>query len=329
MKLDRHTTDKLRDMYLRDMMSTREISEVSLQRLGVFVSTYQTYDILKKDGAQLRSVSQGVSRAMSTLDPDKSFMDEKTLEWTDGFLLGDGSIGCRNRSTSMGARLSIGTSSPEWGKYAMRGFSQYKPSEPQEYKRENSPQNPNPMWSSSTLTHPDIVLQSKRWYPHSKKDVPDDVRITPTSVLLWYLGDGSICSNDDSNYSAVRLATCSFSPDKIESILIAKLASVGIECVRKKSKNDIRIRTSSIGAFFDFIGRSSPIQCYVHKFEVPSWLYLNRLDDIARTPKERWRAIYHVKAGNVQCSSSPGGKMFLFDDNQAAKLRLLLDETGR
>lgn len=329
MKLDRNTMDKVRDMYLREKLSTREISEVSFKRLGVLVSTYQAYALLKKDGVQLRSVSESVSRAAATLDPDKSFMDEKTLEWVDGFLLGDGSIGRKRRTGITGARLTIGTSSREWAEYAMQGFSAYSFSVPKESKRLDSPKNPNSMWSSATLTHPDISLQLSRWYPDSKKDVPLDVRITPTSVLLWYLGDGSICTDEESNYSAVRLATCSFSIDKIEQILIPKLAVYGIECVREKSKNDIRIRTPSIGAFFDFIGRTSPIQCYTHKFVVPSWLHLKRLDDLTKTPQERWRAIYHIRKGSVQCTSSPGGKMFLFDDEQAAKLRLLLDDTGR
>lgn len=310
------------------MLSTREISEASLQRLGTFVSVYQAYAILKKDGVQLRSVSQSVSRAMATLDPDKSFMDEKTKEWNDGFLLGDGSIGCQHKSNAMGARFSIGSLYPEWSSYAMSGLSSYQPSKPQPTKTIDK-KHPNPTWMSRSLTHPDIVKQYQRWYVNGTKDIPDDVRITPTSVLLWYLGDGSICSDESTNYSAVRLATCAFSPERIESILMVKLASVGVECVREKSKNDIRIRTASIGSFFDFIGRSSPIPCYAHKFDVPSWLYLNRLDDIATTPQERWRAIYHVKAGNIKCSSSPGGKMFLFDDEQAASLRLLLDDTGR
>lgn len=332
MQLKCDAMNRVRDMYLRDKMSTREISNASISAVGFKISPYQVYSLLKRDGVRFRTLSESVSMAMSTLDCEASFMDDKTLEWVDGFLLGDGSIDRRRKTVignKFGSRFRIGSSQPEWAKYAMSGLFAYRPSEPKESNRTTHTKSPNPTWASSTLTHPDIVQQMNRWYPDDRKTVPDDVRITPISVLLWYLGDGSICSNDDSNYSAVRLATCSFLPEKIESILMVKLTSVGIECVREKSKNDIRIRTSSIGAFFDFIGRSSPIQCYAHKFVVPSWLYLNRLEDIAKTPQERWRAIYHVRTGKVKCSSSPGGKMFLFDDEQAAKLRILLDSTGR
>jgi hypothetical protein len=328
MNLDRHAMDKMRDMYLRDKMSTREIAEKSTECLGVKVSTYQAYAMLKKDGVQLRSISESVSRAMSTLDPDKSFMDEKTLEWVDGFLLGDGSI-LRSKRLCSGARFSIGSSENEWATFAMRGFAAYGATQPRENKRLDDPKNPNSTWSSVTWTHPDIVAQARRWYPDGKKEVPCDIRITPTSVLLWYLGDGSICSDLESNYSAVQLATCAFDPERIEQVLIPKLYTVGIDGVHEKAKNSIRIRTSSIGVFFDYIGRSSPISCYVHKFNVPKWLFLHRLADITKTPQEHWRAVYHIKKGTVKCSSSPGGKMFLFDDEQAAQLRLLLDDTGR
>ena len=328
MNIDNHTACRLHDMYLRDKMSTREISESSLQRLGIFISTYQVYALLKKNGVTLRSVSQGVSRAKSNIDPDQSFMNESTLEWTDGFLLGDGSIRCQRKVDAMGARFSIGSLHTEWSSYAMSGLSLYRASVPKPTKTIDK-KHPHHTWISQSLTHPDIVKQYMRWYPNGTKDVPEDVRITPSSVLLWYLGDGSICSDEDSNYSALRLATCSFSPEKIESVLIPKLTAVGIECVREKSKNDIRIRTSSIRSFFDFIGRTSPIECYAYKFQVPEWLYLSRLEDIAQTPQERYRAIYYIKTGKVQCSSSPGGKMFLFNHSQVAQLRCLLDKTGR
>jgi len=315
-------------MYLQENLSTTEISKLSIERLGSQLSNGQVYRLLKKNNIPMRSLSDSVSISRSILDQSIQLMDDKTVSWADGFLLGDGSASVDSRTQKITARFSIGSLHEEWATYGISGFKQFQPSTAKPTKTIDK-KHPSPTWMCRTLSHPDITKQYHRWYPNGTKKVPYDVRITHTSVLLWYLGDGSICSDIESNYSAVRLATCSFSIQDIEDILIPKLKAVGIESVREKSKNDIRIRTSSIGSFFDFIGHTSPIQCYNYKFDVPSWLYLNRLEDIAKNKKERWRAIYHIKKGNIQCTSSPGGKMFLFNSKQADKLRLLLDRSGR
>lgn len=326
-KLSMSNFEVLQDSYIGKQMSTREISNESETLFGFFVAPSGIYSAIKRMGIECRSISDGISLANATLDPSCSHLSEKTIEWIDGFLLGDGSIGLVNKN-QQSFRFTMGSVKEQWTKYAMDGLYSYHPSMPKQSGKV-SKKNPNICWLSNSLTHPDIRQQRSRWYPKNNKCVPKDVRITPTSVMLWYLGDGSICSDIESNYSAVRLATCSFSVEDIEDILIPKLFSNGIESARDKSKNDIRIRTSSIGTFFDFIGHTSPIQCYDYKFDVPSWLYLNRLEDIAKNKKERWRAIYHIKKGNIKCTSSPGGKMFLFNNEQAADLRMLLDGTGR
>jgi hypothetical protein len=179
---------------------------------------------------------------------------------------------------------------------------------------------------SSTLTHPDIFHQAKRWYSgvNQTKAIPSDIRITPTSILLWYLGDGSLTYIKDSNTYVVRFATCSFSVDEIENILMPKLTALGLECSRDISKNDIRICASSIGRFFDFIGHKSPISCYDHKFDIPEWLRLIRLSDIVENDQQKWKAQYYYKTGQIECSKSPGGKMLLFTKSQADALKIKL-----
>lgn len=316
----------LEDVYLSRKMSTREISKESQKLFGFFVAPSGIYSALMRLGIDRRSVSEGVSIANTTLDPSISHLCEPITEWIDGFLLGDGSIGTvsKNRDSF---RFTMGSTEDQWTRYAMSGLTPYQPSEPRQSGKV-SERTPNICWLSSSLIHPDITIQRHRWYPNGKKIVPQDVRITSTSIRLWYLGDGSLC-NARSNFTMVRFATCSFEPSEIEGILIPKLKALGLECIRETSKNDIRICPESIGTFFDLIGRESPIPCYARKFAAPDWLFLHRLEDIANTPKERWRAIYHIRKGSVQCTSSPGGKMFLFDDEQAAKLRILLDDTGR
>jgi len=316
----------LHQAYIVDQLSTPEMSRRSEALFGSKFSTTKIYFLLKKHGIQLRTKSESVSMASATLPRNVSYMNEGLVEWVDGFLLGDGCINFKKKSF-MGARFVMGSTEPQWTEYAIKELTPYCPSKPKPIG-EICERRPNKSWESRTLTHPDIVAQAKRWYPKGVKIIPPDVRITPVSLLLWYLGDGSLHNNFSINNTVVRFATCAFTPKDIEDVLLPKLKELGIDCVRTRSKNDVSLKTGSIGRFFEIIGNKSPFEAYQYKFEMPSWLGLKRLRDIVKSPQEKWRAIWHYNQGNVSAQRSPGGRLLLFNDEQAQKLRSLLDDTG-
>ena len=75
----------------------------------------------------------------------------------------------------------------------------------------------------------------KMWYPNGKKIVPNSFIITPTVLLHWYLGDGSL-STDKANsgrgkwtyiYKNVRLHTNGFSYEQ-NLMLADKLKNIGL-----------------------------------------------------------------------------------------------------
>ena len=314
--------------YIDQRMSTTEIAKQSEAIFGFKVSPASVYNSLIKSGVQLRSKSESVSMATATLDYSQTFMSEDIIEWTDGFLLGDGLVNLSGRSKNkfMSARFSIDSSQKEWTTYAMSKFISYRPSEPKTYNQINE-KTPNPIWQSRTLTHPDIVSQAKRWYPDGKKHVPIDVRITPTSLMLWYLGDGSFCNHGESNGSSLRFATCGFLPEENETILMPKLKALGLSCHRCQNKNDIIIDAACTYRFFDIIGCESPIDCYKHKFEIPEWLNYLRLSQICKTPQEHWHINYMIRQGKFQVEKwSPGGRMMLFTESQAQIIRTYLGQ---
>lgn len=312
----------LRKSYIDDKMSTTEISDNSEKLFGIKVSSAVIYKELIRHGIPVRSKSESVSMVSSTLDQNVNHINEELTEWIDGFLLGDGGIEIQNRENFRGSRFAIGSSSKQWTTLAISKFTMYGSLEVKEWGKIDE-KHPNLLYYSRTLTHPDIVHQAERWYsgPNQTKKVPPDVRITPTSILLWYLGDGSLTYVEDCNTYVVRFATCAFDPNDIDNILMPKLTSLGLECSRDKSKNDIRILASSIGRFFDLIGHRSPISCYDHKFAIPDWLRLIRLSDIVQNDKQKWMAQYYYKSGQLDCSKSPGGRMLLFTKDQAESLK--------
>ena len=322
-----NAVNRLKDAYIRLKMSTTDIANDSEIMFGVKVSAPTIYKELMRHEIPVRDKSESVQRAVTTLNMDETYITEKRIEWIDGFLLGDGCINLNKNTKTMNARFSVGSSKKEWTDYAMMGFKAYEPSEPKAWGKIDK-KHPNLIWQCKTLTHPDIVAQAKRWYSGKgyKKQIPEDVRITPTSLLLWYLGDGSFTYVKDSNIAILRLHTCDFKPENIKGILFPKLEALGLRCKHEKSKNDIRICADSIGRFFDIIGHVSPIRCYDHKFNIPEWLKLIRLSDIVENDREKWRAQSYYKNGSLDCTKSPGGKMLLFTEEQAQKLRKRLKD---
>ena len=137
-------------------------------------------------------------------------------------------------------------------------------------------------------------------------------------MMLWYLGDGSLIFNGSAYF--IHLATCSFSTEEINAILRPKLLELGIES-SVNSDNKICIYGKSIRRFFEVIGNKSPVPEYQYKFDIPEWLGLLRLSDIVKNDREKWRAQYYYKTGQIECSKSPGGSMLLFTEEQAHNLK--------
>lgn len=314
----------LRKMYIDEKMSTVDIEINSKKIFGFFISRGTIYKEMIKHKILVRNKSDSISMATCTLDINKSFLNEDLIEWIDGFNLGDGYIHFdKSRRDCLGAKFCFGSVQQEWASFAMSKLKCYGAKEPKVLTKILDKKHPHPTWSSSTLTHPDIVEQAKRWYPNGKKIVPLDVRITPTSLLLWYLGDGSISKMGVSFF--IRLATCGFTPEDVENILIPKLSVLGLNVGRHIFKNDIRISGDSLKKFFDIIGHKSPIKCYNYKFEYGEWLNLHRLKDVVKNNQEKWRVQYMFKQGKLDCSTSPGGKLIMFTDEQKNKIREILD----
>jgi hypothetical protein len=312
---------KLSKCYLTDKMSTVDIEKESKEIFGQYISRGTIYRSLVKHKINVRNKSVSVSRAMSTLDVDQILETEEVIGWVDGLMLGDGGINFKTGRHYQGSRYVIGTTSKQWADFAMRELQMYNPLD-SFISRGIDKKHPNETWSSQTKTHPDIIKQAQRWYsgPKESKVVPEDVRITPESVLLWYLGDGSFTYNKTSNSSQLRLATCSFDEDQLD-ILVRKLEEHNIKSTIYRSKIDIHICSHSIKDFFNFIGWESPFSDYDHKFAVPEWLKLYRLSEIVENDREKWRVQSWCKTGKVEHSRSPNGRFLLFSKDQAEKIQ--------
>ncbi len=292
------TEDFFLKYYVKGRMSFPQISAM-LKKDGHNIAIGTVYKYAKSLGIS-RTQSEAALQKDITCEPlnyNISYITESIIEHIDGFLLGDGGIQPNTKGHLPSARLRCGVEHKQFAEYLINPFSRYK-AKTAKYATKDMKQ--GFVCDGRTSFHPDIYTQYVRWYPLKKKQPPNDVRITPTSVMMWYLGDGSLVETGK-NMVSIRLSTDGFLLERVE-FLVSRLEEVGINCHRNND-NRIYIKASGIPAFFDFIGRESPIECYKYKFDLPEWRFESRrIHDVADELGIKYnRLLYFIKIGKVGC----------------------------
>ena len=295
------TKDFFEEYYIDKKMSYPKIKEM-LKEQGYNIHSGTLHKYAKRIGIGRDRSEARRNLFPCSLDYKINYIQDNMIEYIDGYLLGDGGINFDKRSiNNLIARLSCGVEYEEFCQYLMEPFKKLS-SSVKKHKSQSMKQ--GFMFSGSTSNHPDIYKQYLRWYPENKngqrvKQPPEDVRITKDSVLFWYLGDGSVVVKN--NTISIRLSTDGFDKFKVE-MLVGKLKKKGIKCHRN-NENRIRIDSRGVPAFFNLIGRKSPIKCYDYKFDrVPFWRFESkRMKEVAEELNINYgRLSYFVKNGKVK-----------------------------
>lgn len=243
------------------------------------ISVFALHKYAKKLGFGRDRSAAKRNQQLKPLDFSQTYLDEKMIEAIDGFMLGDGHLYIEKRCKTEVARITCGLEYEEFCRYSMSFFDIYFP-HIGKYKQKKM--RSGIVWAGRTRMHPDLFSQQRRWYhlrevqptlfdePKMKwiKEPPDDVRLTPLSLLLWYLGDGCVVCDEKANTVMLRLSTDDFSPSRVR-FLAKKLCDIGIDCHRN-GDNRIYIESQAVPRFFKMIGYKSPIKCYQYKFELPN-----------------------------------------------------------
>jgi hypothetical protein len=158
-------------------------------------------------------------------------MDQKTLEIINGTLLGDGCIFVdrgkyfRYKITAKDENLLL------WISKQLKLENHYIC-----FDKNNDTK------ALVFSSRPFFKFLRQKWYIQengkTRKIVPKDLELTPTTLLFWYLGDGSLIrrKKKDSRVPPIVLATCCFSKEDVD-FLIKKLAELDLNFypVRYKS----------------------------------------------------------------------------------------------
>lgn len=107
-----------------------------------------------------------------------------------------------------------------------------------------------------------------KWYKNNKKVVPNDLRLNSTICLVWYIGDGSLCTSKYSQY--IQLSTDCF-PYEDVLYLCSQLSEFEAKSMKQKENvYRIYIPHHQIKNFLQYIG-DCPFKDYQHKWNLKEY----------------------------------------------------------
>ena len=116
-----------------------------------------------------------------------------------------------------------------------------------------------------TLTNTIFTKIRNKWYPEGKKIIPSDLKLTPLTCLIWYLGDGYLSSNGNKTSQELIFSTDCFVKEDLETILLPQLKEFEPHIRGSRNKFHIVIPHKKIKDFLNYIG-SCPVEEYKYKW---------------------------------------------------------------
>lgn len=227
----------LKEKYVDERMHGTKIAEIC------DVHSTTIYNWLRKFGIKVRPRGAHFSNFVE--------LSEELLEFLDGLLLGDGCVYPHRRS-------AVYVHTDKHKKY-LEWLSN---------KLENlgieevclHPDNRG-LFKYRSRAYVDLMEVRKRWYPDGSKHIPDDVRITPTTLMNWYIGDGTFYRNDYEILLGVKNEGCR------EKLPMIKSRLEKMEIYPRINSTGLAIhRNDSLDNFFEYIEKAEKPPCYDYKF---------------------------------------------------------------
>jgi DNA-binding CsgD family transcriptional regulator len=198
-------------------------------------------------------------------------LNEYQKEILNGAMLGDGSLIVAK--CGVNAQFTYTSKSKQHVEFVCSEFMEYSYKEGIKYtsffdKRTNKTYE---RYTFRTITDKGFTSIYNKWYKNRIKHLPDSLILTPTTCLVWYIGDGCLSNSKRSQY--IKLATQCFTKEEQEKILLPQLSQFEATIMKAdKSTNGeqqyyIYIPHKCVQSFLDYIGEC-PFSDYDYKWNV-------------------------------------------------------------
>lgn len=190
-------------------------------------------------------------------------MTDRQKQILDGMLLGDAHL--ERQRGALSARLKIEHSINQaayvtWKYFEWRDWVR---TPPRERQRSNRLGTVSTNVGFTTLSHVEFESVRQRYYRDRRKVVPVDLILTPRSMAVWFMDDGS---RKSSQCRGLYLNTQSFTDDEVDLLRSVIQRDIQVKTsVRKQSDGlQIYIPSPSVAEFTAFI-RSEMLPCMMYK----------------------------------------------------------------
>jgi DNA invertase Pin-like site-specific DNA recombinase len=250
----------LEDLYYKQYLSQKAIAS----KLGCSVDTVarnmQDYNM---------SVLSPTERAI-TANP--ICLTDVQLQVLNGALLGDGNLSISKNGVN--ACFCYSSKSLQHVQYIYKYFVQFAPNGIFSYEHLDKRTNKTYKgYSFRTITSVTFTEIYYAWYESHKNRIPKDLKLTPLTCLIWYIGDGGLIHGTH-NYTNIKLATNCFDKIDIETILLpqlekfeGKIRQVGVSKFNNQPQYVIFMDRDNSAKFLTYIG-NCPFSDYKYKWEI-------------------------------------------------------------
>jgi len=189
-------------------------------------------------------------------------MTERQRQLLEGMLLGDAHL--ERQRGALSARLKIEHSVAQsayvdW-KYAE--WRDWVRTPPRERARRNRLGTESVNRGFNTLSHDEFERFRLRFYGGRRKVVPADLELTPVSMAVWFMDDGS---RKSSQCRGLYLNTQSFTAPEVELLRAVMRRDVGVDTSVRQQSDGLQIYVPS-----SFVGRMT---AFIDQEMLPSMRY--------------------------------------------------------
>lgn len=163
---------------------------------------------------------------------EKLTLTQRQKDILVGLLLGDGHLETQNHGRTYRLKVEHGSDQREYLNWLSDEFSEWIHREPYEKVRKNGDVN----YGFTTYSHGSLRFYGKQFYPEGKKVIPKLIYrfLTPLSLAIWYMDDGSIKSRRHKTYI---LHTLGYSKNDLIRVQKSFESKFGIKASLHRQKN--------------------------------------------------------------------------------------------
>jgi hypothetical protein len=165
-------------------------------------------------------------------------MSDRQKQLLEGMLLGDGHL--ERQKGALAARLKIEHSVNQAAYVAWKHdeWRDWVSTPPRERQKRNRLGTVSTNIGFSTLSHVELERFRERFYRDRRKVVPEDLELTPLSMAVWFMDDGS---RKSSQCRGLYLNTQSFTAAEVQLLRWVINRDIGVETSVRKQPDGLQM----------------------------------------------------------------------------------------